>query len=167
MYLFYLSFFLLCGLLKWYYYIKLLLWIQHYTQTLVDADRASLFQVDHHSHELYARIFDVHINDDITPTTDNEQCFRHKEIRWPSVARYIAKGDLLRCYYRHCLMLARSLCRALRKLRCHFFQQTLLRRKNVHKIEQIWYIYSKNPIQKTAWHLQNHSSWLVWLKWII
>jgi len=53
--------------------------IQHYTQKLVDADRASLFQVDHYSHELYARIFDVQIDDDVTNSKEN--CLRHKEIR--------------------------------------------------------------------------------------
>lgn len=33
--------------------------LQNYAQTLVDADRTSLFLVDNRTSELYARIFDI------------------------------------------------------------------------------------------------------------
>lgn len=39
--------------------------VQHYAQKLVDADRASLFLLDHQNLELYARIFDVKIDNDV------------------------------------------------------------------------------------------------------
>ena len=35
------------------------LFLQNYAQTLVDADRTSLFLVDNRTSELYARIFDI------------------------------------------------------------------------------------------------------------
>lgn len=47
--------------------------VQKFAQKLVNADRASLFLLDNHTHELYARIFDV--------GTEQRQDKSNREIR--------------------------------------------------------------------------------------
>ncbi len=59
---------------------------------MVGSDRASLFLVDHAKRELYAQVFDVHVDeddvieDDLTDLTNNNEAYNaekkpHKEIR--------------------------------------------------------------------------------------
>lgn len=55
-----------------------LLLFQNFAQRLVNADRASLFLVDHKGNELYARIFDVGTTSDEALNLDSSG---QKEIR--------------------------------------------------------------------------------------
>jgi hypothetical protein len=57
--------------------------VQHFAQTLVDADRASLFLLDYDNQELYARIFDVKIDNEIDDHWTPVRRMR-KEIRFAS-----------------------------------------------------------------------------------
>ncbi|XP_067679521.1 probable 3',5'-cyclic phosphodiesterase pde-5 isoform X2 [Haliotis asinina] len=69
--------------------------IMNFAQKLVNADRASLFLLDHHRQELFARIFDVGSTMGV-PSTD---CSQQKEIRFPmdkGVAGHVATtGEVL------------------------------------------------------------------------
>ena len=58
---------------------KLILQIMNQAQKLVNADRASLFLVDSRNDQLYARIFDINLDEDDNTDTAPET---FKEIRW-------------------------------------------------------------------------------------
>ncbi|CAM1293641.1 Uncharacterised protein g792 [Pycnogonum litorale] len=62
--------------------------IMNFAQKLVDADRASLFLVDHKTHELYARIFDMGGQQDSSEQEESKNT-KEKEIRFP-IGRGIA-----------------------------------------------------------------------------
>lgn len=47
--------------------------VMNFAQRLVDADRASLFLVDNKNHELYAKIFDVGVDDENKYTRDDNK----------------------------------------------------------------------------------------------
>lgn len=74
--------------------------VMTYAQKLVDADRTSLFLIDHKSGELYARIFDMGDADAAGPKTLNAQ-----EIRFPigtGIAGQVAvTGKVLSSYSHH------------------------------------------------------------------
>ena len=55
--------------------------LQNYAQTLVDADRTSLFLVDNRTNELYARIFDIGGS-----LEDSRSSKLQKEIRYHPIA---------------------------------------------------------------------------------
>ena len=57
---------------------------KNYAQTLVDADRTSLFLVDNRTNELYARIFDIGGS-----LEDSRSSNLQKEIRWYFDVRFI------------------------------------------------------------------------------
>lgn len=70
--------------------------VMTFAQKLVDADRASLFLVDHKTDELYARIFDMGdgVGDGLTPVNA-------EEIRFPigtGIAGQVAiTGKVVKC----------------------------------------------------------------------
>lgn len=61
--------------------------VQKFAQKLVNADRASLFLLDNHTHELYARIFDV--------GTEQRQDKSNREIRLAFGAEVIVTPNLV------------------------------------------------------------------------
>lgn len=74
--------YLICFLQGWYaVYLNMVFYIillsKNYAQTLVDADRTSLFLVDNRTNELYARIFDIGGS-----LEDSRSSNLQKEIRW-------------------------------------------------------------------------------------
>ncbi|VDK50373.1 unnamed protein product [Gongylonema pulchrum] len=70
--------------------------LQNFAQKLTNADRASLFLVDHKTNELYARIFDVGTRDDERIKINEDGS---KEIRFPAgkgISGYVAStGQVL------------------------------------------------------------------------
>jgi len=60
--------------------IIIFLFCKNYAQTLVDADRTSLFLVDSRTNELYARIFDIGGS-----LEDSRSSNLQKEIRYKSL----------------------------------------------------------------------------------
>lgn len=68
--------------------------VLNFAQTLVDADRASLFFVDHKNSELYSRIFDNQPEDNSNTTHISVNSDGQKEIRFPmgrGIAGYVAR----------------------------------------------------------------------------
>ena len=67
-----------------------ILFSKNYAQTLVDADRTSLFLVDNRTNELYARIFDIGGS-----LEDSRSSNLQKEIRWDfnKVPKYSHSGS--------------------------------------------------------------------------
>jgi len=55
--------------------------VMKFAQTLVDADRASLFLLDNKTRELFARIFDLESEADVNNDDDNSAGGVVKEIR--------------------------------------------------------------------------------------